>query len=343
MILIGMLHHRKMPTSIERTSFYALAAKEEGVDFIYFSPKGVDFKNKVINGYVYKDGIWKRATKRFPDVIFNAGSPAKLNRAKQIVNRLRKEIPFTSYPVGNKMAVYKRLKKAKVFSRYLIPTQTVSSTQELLKFIQKNGKIVFKPVGGHQGEGVTFIERKGQKFLVQFEGVDHIYTLSQLNEFVSKRILHTNYLVQRYINSKNSDGEPTDFRLHVHKDGNKKWIISVIYARSSTTRSLITNVHQGAKVAVLDDYLKEHNPRHREEMKKKLEIFAIKLANHLDDLQEKSHLHKFDELGIDIGIDEHNNIWIYEVNWLPGTPHSFYGKYGIETNTIRYAASLCKK
>lgn len=40
-------------------------------------------------------------------------------------------------------------------------------------------------------------------------------------------------------------------------DGNKKWIISVIYARSSTTRSLITNVHQGAKVAVLDDYLKE--------------------------------------------------------------------------------------
>ena len=37
MILIGMLHHRKMPTSIERTSFYALAAKEEGVDFIYFS------------------------------------------------------------------------------------------------------------------------------------------------------------------------------------------------------------------------------------------------------------------------------------------------------------------
>ena len=46
MILIGMLHHRKMPTSIERTSFYALAAKEEGVDFIYFHLKGWILKIK---------------------------------------------------------------------------------------------------------------------------------------------------------------------------------------------------------------------------------------------------------------------------------------------------------
>ncbi|MFQ7057969.1 MAG: YheC/YheD family protein [Turicibacter sanguinis] len=26
----------------------------------------------------------------------------------------------------------------------------------------------------------------------------------------------------------------------------------------------------------------------------------------------------FDELGIDIGIDSRNYIWIYEVNWRPG-------------------------
>lgn len=343
MILIGMLHHRKMPTSIERTSFYALAAEEEGVDFIYFSPKGVDFKNKVINGYVYKNGAWKHATKRFPDAIFNAGSPAKLNRSKHIVDRLRKEIPFTSYSVGNKMTVYYRLKKAHTFSSYLIPSKIISSPQELLTFMDHNGKIVFKPVGGHRGEGVTFIEKKHGKISVQYDGVDHLYTLAQFNEFVSRRIRRTEYLAQRYINSKNKDGEPTDYRLHVHKDGHGKWQVCVIYARSSTTKSLITNVHQGAKVAVLDEYLKQYDSKKQEALKKQLENFSLTLANHLDDLQVKSHRHKFDELGIDIGIDEFDHIWIYEVNWLPGTPHSFYGKFGIEQNTIRYAASLRKK
>ena len=68
-----MLHHRKMPTSIERTSFMPLPLRKKGVDFIYFSPKGVDFKNKVINGYIYRDEKWERAQRRFPDVIFNAG------------------------------------------------------------------------------------------------------------------------------------------------------------------------------------------------------------------------------------------------------------------------------
>jgi UDP-N-acetylmuramoyl-tripeptide--D-alanyl-D-alanine ligase len=343
MILIGMLHHRKMPTSIERTSFYALAAKEEGVNFIYFSPKGVDFKNKVINGYIYRDEKWERAQRRFPDVIFNAGSPAKLNRSKNIVNRLRKEIPFTSYPVGNKIAVYSRLKKARTFSRYLIPSQTISSTTELLAFMKAHRKVVFKPVGGHRGEGVTFIEKKSNQFLVQSNGIISVYSLAQLNNFVSKRLRHTPYLVQRYINSRTKAGEPVDFRLHVHKDGNKKWVISVIYARISTTKSLVTNVHQGGKVVILDDFLTDQFPTNQENIKHKIENFALKLAHHLDDIQVKQGRHKLDELGIDIGLDENNNIWLYEVNWLPGTPHSFYGKYEIESNTIRYAISLRKR
>ena len=30
-----------------------------------------------------------------------------------------------------------------------------------------------------------------------------------------------------------------------------------------------------------------------------------------------------DELGMDVGLDENDKIWIFEVNWRPGCPPTF--------------------
>ena len=49
-----------------------------------------------------------------------------------------------------------------------------------------------------------------------------------------------------------------------------------------------------------------------------------------------------DEIGIDVGLDQHHKIWIYEVNWRPGCPPTFYLELDVVKNTIQYALYLTK-
>ena len=46
MALIGMLHYRKKPYGIRKAYACAAVAKMEGIEFFYFSYKGIDFKLK---------------------------------------------------------------------------------------------------------------------------------------------------------------------------------------------------------------------------------------------------------------------------------------------------------
>ena len=58
----------------------------------------------------------------FPDVIYNAGSPEKLAKSKEIIQKLKREIPFTTHSIGNKWNINERLKRSerifKLFNSY---------------------------------------------------------------------------------------------------------------------------------------------------------------------------------------------------------------------------------
>lgn len=345
MILIGFLYHRKDPRTLKKAYYYAQAAKEEGAEFLYFSPNCVDFQSRTINGYVYDEIVddWVKVNRRFPDVIYNIGSPQKLSRSQTIVDRLRAEIPFTSHSVGNKITVYRRLEKTGVFKKYVIPTQIVSSPQDIFDFLNRYSKLVFKPTNGHRGDGVTFIERSANQYLVQTEDENHLYTQKQFAQFIYQRLQRSHYLVQPYINSRTKDGHAYDLRLHVQKNGEARWVIATMYAKISPSESIVTNGHRGGICIPINQFLKHEFSDSYDEMKKTLDDFALHLARHLDDIQIKNHSHPLDELGIDVGIDQNNKIWLYEVNWLPGMPRDYYGKIGVERNQIRYAIFLANQ
>ena len=108
MTIIGMLHHRLDPTTVLKSYAFAAVAKAEGATFFYFTPKSVDFAKRSIRAKVYENGQWQEKTMPFPDVIYNAGSPEKLSVSKEIIDRLKEEIPFTTHSIGNKWNVMKR-------------------------------------------------------------------------------------------------------------------------------------------------------------------------------------------------------------------------------------------
>jgi glutathione synthase/RimK-type ligase-like ATP-grasp enzyme len=61
---------------------------------------------------------------------------------------------FTSHPIGDKVKVHQKIKEAKTFGHYLIPSIEVRKPHDVITFINKYKKIVIKPVKGHRGQNI---------------------------------------------------------------------------------------------------------------------------------------------------------------------------------------------
>ena len=338
-----MLHHRKYPYKVTKSYAFAAVAKAEGVNFIYFSPKTVDFEKNIINGYLYKNGTWISKEMNFPDVIYNAGSPEKLARSKDIVERLKKQIPFTTFSIGNKLNVFERLKKSGVFSEYLVPSKIINTVKDFFNYLETHQQVMLKPVLGHKGQDVILIRKRLEEYSVQIDQVEQGYDYSDLSEFVIDKIGKEPYLVQPYINCRTKSGSVYDLRLHVQKNGENKWVLTAAYPRIAQGCSVVSNISKGASTNYLEPFLKYEFGDEWFNIKRYLEEFALKLAINLDEIQKEYFSEAIDELGIDVGLDESRKIWIYEVNWRPGCPPTMYLELDVVKNMIRYAMYLAKK
>jgi UDP-N-acetylmuramoyl-tripeptide--D-alanyl-D-alanine ligase len=342
MTLIGMLHHRKDPTTVIKSYAYAAVAKAEGAKFFYFSPGTVNFVNSSIRGQVYENGMWVERIMPFPDVIYNAGSPEKLAKSKEIIQRLKEKIPFTTHSIGNKWNINERLKEAKEFSNYLIPSEIVINTEHFFKLVTAFEKVVFKPIDGRKGQGIFFISQSENGFLVKKNSHTIHYSKQQLNDLIESKLSSGTFIAQPYIQSVTKSGQVYDFRLHVQKNGEGKWVITTIYPRVAPMESIIANINNGGFTNYLDPFLQQEFKEEAFNIRRTLEHFSLALANHLDELQMLQYGEVIDEIGVDVGLDDNSKIWIYEVNWRPGCPPAFYLELDVVINSIRYAMFLAK-
>lgn len=337
-----MLHHRKDPTTVIKSYAFAAVAKAEGVDFFYFTPNSVNFTTRKIKALVYENGKWQESEKPFPNVIYNAGSPEKLAVAKNTIAKLRAEIPFTTNSIGNKWNVAKRIKAYKDFAKYIIPTEIVKNVDVFYKYLDTYNKVVFKPIDGRKGKGIFFIFKEGTHFEVRKDTEIKNYTKNQLDALLKEQLEQGTFIVQPYIQSKTKSGQVFDFRLHVQKNGEGKWVITTVYPRIAPFGSLIPNINNGGYTNYLEPFLQQEFKNEAMNMKRMLEQFSLMLAHHLEEIQILEFGELIDEIGIDVGLDQNNKIWIYEVNWRPGCPPAFYLELDVVTHTIRYAKYLAE-
>ncbi|MCH7322329.1 YheC/YheD family protein [Solibacillus sp. MA9] len=334
---IGMLHHRKDPETVLKSYAFAAVAKAEGMLFYYFTPRAVDFKTRTIQAKVLEDGVWQEKTVPFPDVIYNAGSPEKLAISKNILRLLRNEIPFTTNSIGNKLSITKRLQEGKEFASYLIPTESVQNEEQFYRHIQKYKKVVFKPVEGRKGKGIYYISILANGYEVQKDTQKEKLTKDQLDTFLKKQLAEEAFILQPYIQSTLKNGQVFDFRIHVQKNGEGKWIITTVYPRVAPQGSIVPNINNGGFTNYLEPFLQLQFPREAFNIKRMLEHFGLSLARHLDDIQMDKFQEVIDEIGIDVGLDKNGKLWIYEVNWRPGCPPAFYLELDVVRHTLQYA------
>ena len=309
-----MLHYRKNPTEVKKAYPFAAVAKMEGVPFCYFSFSSIDIKARKISGWIYENGEWIQKSMEVPTVIINSCNP-KNEQQKEILKGLKHLAVFTSYPVGNKLKVYKKLLKGKKFASYMIPSHPINSSADVISFLNKQTKAVVKPLSGNHGNKVFFIEKLEDRFNL-IDGPNVItMKLVQLENFINQQILAQKFLLQSFIDCKTQSGLTYDFRLHVQKNGSGKWEVTLIYPRISGNSKLISNINNGGYRGELVPFLQDEFGEKANKIKTFLEQFALSFSTHFDTLYE----HSFDELGIDVGMDQFQRLWVFEVNWRPGS------------------------
>ncbi|MCM3571042.1 YheC/YheD family protein [Neobacillus mesonae] len=313
MVLIGMLHHRKHPDMVKKAYPFAAVAKMEGIDFIYFTFNDIDFEGEIVNGWIYEKGEWVQTEKKIPKVIINSCNP-KNEEHSLILRRLKTTAVFTSFSVGNKYKVYNKVKKAETFASYLIPSKTIQHSNDLLSFLESHHAAVMKPVSGNRGRRIFFIKKTNEGYQWTDGSITHVFDKKELTAAISQPLEEQRYLLQPYIECKTKSGLTYDFRLHVQKNGNGQWEITLIYPRISGNTRMVSNISSGGYRGELIPFLKDEFQQDYRKMKKNLETFALSFAAHLDTLYENP----FDELGIDVGIDHQQKLWLFEVNWRPG-------------------------
>ncbi len=330
-----MLSHRKDPRTVFKAYAYAATAKMEGVDFYFFSPGCVNFNDRSILGWIYEDGQWLQKRRQFPDVIYNSSSPMT-EKQEEIVEELKEIIPFTSHSIGDKIDVYQNIKDAKIFEHYLIPSIEIMKSQDVFEFLNKYQKIVLKPLNGHKGQNILFAWRNKENFIVQQDKTTVEMSKTKFEVF-AKKLTKVSYLAQAFIESTTRTGLATHFRLHVQKNGIGKWALTTLYP-GIASEGLVANLSNGGYTTMLECFLKQEFDDEYYNIKRYMEQFSINFCEHFDSLYDNS----LDELGIDIGLDSNHRIWIYEVNWRPGTPPIFSLELDVAKQMIRYARYLAE-
>ena len=325
-----MLHNRKNPSLVSRAYLYSAIAKLEGAELFYFTPRGVNLKNKTIDGLYYHQGKWLTKSFPYPDVIINSAS-FYLPWQKQIERELKKTIPFTSYPVGTKNYVYSKILQSTELKKHVIPYRVLHKKRDLLNFIKEHREVIVKPLRGHHGNNVVKIASSDQGYLVTKEQKTQVLDQAELLEFIFKG--SEKQLAQKYIPSRLPTGEPFDFRIHLQKNRNGQWTITYIVPRIGNKNSVITNLSRGSQMIKYDVFMSLYFGNRAEDLQKTIDDFAMRFG----DLFDALYPYKFDELGVDVGLDENGHIWIYEVNWRPG--HVFIEVF-TGFNTVNYAIFL---
>ncbi|MCM3439702.1 YheC/YheD family protein [Metabacillus halosaccharovorans] len=333
MTLIGMLHRRKDPSKVKKAYAYAAIAKLEKISFFYFTYGSVNLEQKKINGWIYENHEWIRKEMDFPDVVINSISPRN-EKQRKIHTKLKEICEFTSFPVGNKMRVYKKIKKAKQFSNSIIPSHRVRKGEDVLKYFETQQTNVIKPLSGNHGKKVLFIKSlNDQMYNITDGNQSYDFLKDDLVIYLDHLLSEKKYMLQPYIECKTKNGLTYDLRLHVQKNGKGEWVITLIYPRISGSKRLVSNISSGGYRGELDPFLMEEFGEDYVTIKKIVEQFALSFPKHFDSLYK----YDFDELGIDVGIDSHQKLWIFEVNWRPGAKHR---EFEVAKQLIPYAKYL---
>lgn len=337
MISIGVFHSWANPREFypkERVNALVNESKKQKATLYFFTSTDVDFEKEQVNADTFKNNSWERVTVPYPDVINNVGA----GRRSHTERKLRRAIPFTSFHVGNKYTLPKRMAKYRKFTELLVPFKVCDNEVTIHSFLAQNNRVVFKALGSNRGENIYFITKRGSRYVLLDQKNERIINKEAFDQFIQQTILRKkgSYIIQRYIHTRTKDDEPYHFRAHVQKNGEGKWQLTHIYPRIGNKKSNLSNISTEGRVENFSAFLcEEFGDKQGATYENEILKLSVDVAWHLDKLYGLA----LDELGLDFAIDETGRIWMHEAN---NGPQTAFHEEKRAMNTIAYAKYIAK-
>ncbi|TMV47633.1 YheC/YheD family protein [Paenibacillus mesophilus] len=293
--------------------------------FFAFMPSDVNWTTDTVVGYFPTESGWIRKTVPLPDVVYNRLSSRKAEKSLSIENFkerfVRRGIPLFNWSFFDKSDVYNLLDGDKEAFKHVPESHLNPTPERVREMLDKHRFVYLKPTGGSLGIGIyrlTYHPKRGYFARFRRGGKNVLYRFSQFSGLMNLLNARSgrlrNYVVQQGIRLIEIDNCPIDFRFHLHKNGQNQWVVAGIGAKKAGKGSVTTHVKNGGQIMTPEQVLDRVFGSKADAILQNSKQAAIKLAESI----EKNSPHILGELGFDIGIDQDEQIWMFEANSKPG-------------------------
>ncbi|HZG14357.1 MAG TPA: YheC/YheD family protein [Candidatus Bathyarchaeia archaeon] len=331
-VTTGLRNQASQPIG-QRSSFFTklLQAQEgKGVFYFIFSPEDVDWEQKQVRGWFLrrtKQGryAWKKLLTALPDVIYDripSRGAEKRENVRQFKVQLAnyENIPMFNQGFFNKWGVHQLLYPNADVNEHIPETHHAPTIRTLRNMLSKYRMLYLKPKDGSLGYGIVKITQvPGHSYEVSYHvgGTNvkrRFRKLTTLYQHIFRTRKVSAYLVQQGINLATYQSRPFDFRVHLHKNQQNEWVVSCMAAKVAGTGSVTTHVRTGGTVIPGEELLQNLYGRQKILIQTRISEAAIRLASAIE---EAKGIY-LGELGLDMGIDVHGHVWMFEANSKPG-------------------------
>jgi len=300
--------------SYENSQFYYDLAREYKIDLFFYSLNKIDFDSNLVEGYhyYYKVQSLEKKIIELPKINI-VRTILKRKKTYRRLKRLerQKSIKFVNLiPERNKYKIYQFFVNDDALKQF-IPDTTLLTYKKMNKFLGLYNKVIIKPINGYLGERVYFIEKEMDDYFVKYTRSKKQFTKkitdNELFNFYKDHFQHNSlFLIQPWIHFKKYKEKIFDVRISIQKNIIAKWEITGIVTRIACESSIVTNVAQGGKAIPFAEVktVLETDTQDR------INQLSYMVANTLEKLYPSTI-----DLGLDIGIDEENNLWFIEANF----------------------------
>lgn len=317
---IGMLlskKHRNLTASfLEKIKIYVKAYDKLHGAIVVFALDKVDTNGKLVEGYCYNPVSRDFEKGKFP-------LPCSMYRSIGLDDDWKSFFlsalgdRFFNNQYFNKWEMYQWFSGNSDLNLRIPFTSIYNAAADIFDSLDKFNKVYIKPVSGLRGHGVIQVARENGTYLFRYreDGVNLSKVMQnkdQAEEFIKDKFAHGRYLIQQAIDLIQVKGGVVDFRCIMQKDQVKEWVCKAIIGRCGERDSVVSNISSGGKAFKIDKMRKNSLPLSDEKIARledEISFSALQVCRALD-----AYGLNCGTLGLDIGVDNKENLWLIEIN-----------------------------
>ncbi|GHH99573.1 YheC/YheD family endospore coat-associated protein [Neobacillus kokaensis] len=309
-----------------------------GILFV-FCEQQIDFTEEKITGYVYDPASptsWRKAVLPFPGAVFR-----RVELGRKTLKGLQERIGpgFFNAQYFDKWQFWNWLSPFEELREHLAETTNKVNVNNLNIFLEKYNGVYLKSRNGSRGQGIYYIEKQGNQYIILENYKNDIRTLSseQMAKFLRR---HSFFLLQQPIRLHAFEERMVDYRVILQKDRTGQWQCTGMIARFGKSNAITSNFKaSGYAMEGRQALMTQFGYDELTAFKKYQEIISIctKMACKADEIAGA-----YADFGIDVGIDEDYKVWVIEMNKRPDHDFPLMIKdrkmyYSVKSNPVLYA------